>query len=307
MASTSATLCPSHGGATTAPFLFSEDEQTPSPPPPTPCNHSLSTDETDVFLSHLLTRLSLPPPTLTPVLPLRPKQSTLVPTVISLLEPNKQLLLSAAVELGFFHVTDHGIPSHLCEAYLHNYQPDLVSDTSGLVCRESDDGGSFCMFETDAGDEFARELERVGLKVLKLLFEEKRFGITTETRSLMCVSLNKMEQDLKENKEQLHSCILRLTYERKGKKVPSAVVDDSGEWVQVKALEEAVLITVGEVAQVWSNGKFKKVRSLPQVSQSSLHQSKDPSNVLVTLLITLPEEDTLTQLMPTIQDTNISS
>ncbi|KAJ3703219.1 hypothetical protein LUZ61_006924 [Rhynchospora tenuis] len=302
MASTSATLCPSHGSAATAPFIR-EEEQTPSPPPPTPCNHSLSTDETDAFLSHLLTRLSLPPPTLTPVLPLRPKHSTLIPPVISLLEPNKQLLLSAAVELGFFHITDHGIPSHLYENCLQNYRSEiLVSDTSDLVCREPDDGGRFCMFETDAGDEFVRELERVGLKVIKLLFEEKGFGTTTQTRSLMCVSLNKIEQNLmkNENREHLHSCILRLTYERKGKKVPSTVVDDSGESVPLKAREEAILVTVGEVAQVWSNGRFTKIRSLPQVSQSSLRQSKDPNNVLVTMLITSPEEDTLTQLKPTI-------
>lgn len=103
------------------------------------------------------------------------------------------------------------------------------------------------MFEADSDDEFARELERVGLKVLELLFEERGLDLGTEARCLMCVSMDKME---KENKEHLGSCIVQLTYERRGKKVPSAVVDDSGKWVPVEAREGAVLVTIGEVAQV---------------------------------------------------------
>ncbi|KAF3321895.1 hypothetical protein FCM35_KLT14111 [Carex littledalei] len=308
MASSSATLCHSHGGTTAIPFTLTDEEQIPSPPPPTPCNHSLSTGDTDAFLSHLLTRLSLPPPTLTPVLPLRSKQKTITPPVISLREPNRELFLLAATELGFFHVSDHDIPSHLHETYLQNYRSNRVlSDTTDLGCRGSNDAGHINMFETDDSDnEFAREMERVGLKVLDILFEEKGLDLGTQTRCLMCVSMNKMEKSSMEkvSKEHLGSCIVQLTYEGRGKKVPIAVVDDSGKWVPEEAREEVVLVTIGEVAQVWSNGRFKKIRSLPQPSPSSLHQSKEPGNVLVTLLITLPEEGTLTPLMPTIQDAN---
>jgi hypothetical protein len=252
MASTSTTLCHSHGGATTIPFIFTEEEQIPSPPPPTPCNHSLSTGETDAFLSHLLTRLSLPPPTLAPVLALRSKQKNLsIPPVISLHEPNKQLILSAATELGFFHVSDHGIPSHLHETYIQNYRSNIVvSDTTDLGCAELDTGGHIHMFEPDNGDEFARELERVGLKVLEFLFEER--GLGTETRCSMCVFPNNMEKSLmeKESEECLRSCLVQLTYEGRGKKVPTAVVDDAGKWVLIEAEEESVLVTIGELAQV---------------------------------------------------------
>lgn len=108
------------------------------------------------------------------------------------------------------------------------------------------------MFETDSDDEFAREMKRVGLKVLELLFEEKGLDLGTETRCLMCVSINKMEKSLMEkvSKEHLGSCIAQLTYEGRGKNVPSEVVDDSGKWVPVEAREGAVLVTIGEVAQV---------------------------------------------------------
>ncbi|XP_078180425.1 2-oxoglutarate (2OG) and Fe(II)-dependent oxygenase superfamily protein [Carex rostrata] len=313
MASSSATLCHSHGGTAAIPFTLTDEEQIPSPPPPTPCNNSLSTGDTDAFLSHLLTRLSLPPPTLTPVLPLRSKRKPITPPVVSLREPNREPFLLAATELGLFHVCDHDIPSHLHETYLQNYRSNrVVSDTTDLGYRGSNDEGHIDMFETDSDDEFAREMERVGLKVLELLFEEKGLDLGTETRCLMCVSINKMEMSLMEkvSKEHLGSCVVQLTYEGRGKKVPSEVVDDSGKWVPVEAREGAVLVTIGEVAQVWSNGRFKKLRSLPQPSPSSLHQSKDPGNVLVTLLITLPvpAEGTLTLPMPTIvQDTNISS
>uniref|UniRef100_A0A6V7QS29 Isopenicillin N synthase-like Fe(2+) 2OG dioxygenase domain-containing protein n=1 Tax=Ananas comosus var. bracteatus TaxID=296719 RepID=A0A6V7QS29_ANACO len=74
---------------------------------------------------------------------------------------------------------------------------------------------------------------------------------------------------------------------------PSWVHGDSGEWVAVEPRDDSVLVTLGDIAQVWSNGRFKKVRGLPQPFSCN-----ESSEISITLLLTLPLDTIISPLSP---------
>ncbi|KAK6145515.1 hypothetical protein DH2020_022335 [Rehmannia glutinosa] len=77
-----------------------------------------------------------------------------------------------------------------------------------------------------------------------------------------------------------------------------SLLSDSG-WVNVSGQVEvdSVLVTLGDVAQVWSNGKLKKVRGRPMPSVEANNNSNS-NCITISLLITLPLESTVAPLVP---------
>ncbi|XP_072954357.1 uncharacterized protein [Typha angustifolia] len=306
------------GGAATSSSLT-----TPSPPPPTPSNHSFPSNPDD--LSRFLHQLLISPP---PLLLSRPPRShpPPQPPLISLLDANLDLLLSAASSLGFFHLSDHGIPSHLHDSALRESQTLISSsprDVSALGFGHLDDDeeeepdGRDPIIVLDADDdsagdlrllEYARRLKKVGLELLGLLFGENPFGEgKRKAKCLMWVSSRATAPPSysgggigEEGKVRIgkgYPYVIGLQYEGKGRE-PSWVMGDSGEWIAVPPQDDSLLVTLGDIAQVWSNGNFKKVRGRAQPSPLPSGDCNTSGCISLSMLITLPLDSVISSLVP---------
>ncbi|KAG1338024.1 flavanone 3-dioxygenase 2 [Cocos nucifera] len=326
---------------------------TPAPPPPTPSNQqaskSLSSDA-DAAFSRFLHQLRITPSLssssfsrysrLSPISspssshPLHPS-----PPLISLLEPLPDLL-SAATDLGFFHLADHGLPSHLpasalleSQSLLH-YPTIPTTNTSSLGFNheddddgdESDDKDPIFVFEPNWNGlesfpslvEYAKELERVGLEVVQMLskipggFPESPFR-ERKARCLMWVSVCSSTAEGEEGMEvgtmrrsKGYPYVVGLQYEMKEWREPSWVLGDAAEWIPVEPRADSILVTLGDIAQVWSNGRFKKVRGRPQRSSPHSDGSNDSSLISLSLLMTLPLDSVISPLLPPADDSDQS-
>ncbi|GER46647.1 2-oxoglutarate (2OG) and Fe(II)-dependent oxygenase superfamily protein [Striga asiatica] len=288
-------------------------------PPPTPSaqtNLSTATAAPDL-ISHLLSRL---PPTLSlSTAARRPSDAVAVGDApsISLSDSTPGALLSAAAGRGFFRLADHRIPAHLpaaaefAAAFLLSLPADkkrtLFPRTFPLGHEtDCDDGASavagesFCLdpsrsaeWTTDELDlsplgEFSREMERLGSEVLEEMARTVGFKkpAREQLRSLMWVSNGA------NNPGRVYPYVIGLQYQMRCQKL--SLLSDSG-WVTVSGQVDSVLVTLGDIAQVWSNGKLKKVRGRPIVSSSD--EDNNPNCITMSLLITLPLEATVCPLI----------
>ncbi|KAL8539183.1 hypothetical protein ACS0TY_000978 [Phlomoides rotata] len=298
-------------------------------PPPTPSSHPNLTPQptTPDFLSHLLHRL---PPSLSPTLPTRRSQlssststtTTTTAPIIPLFAPTPSLhsssLLSASTELGFFHLTHHRIPAHLplsaesaalslFSLPLHRKQLLFPSNWPlGHDVDDDDDGAteSFCLDSSistestdelgfDALREFSREMEKLGMNILEELCSAVGFHCPAPNNlcPLMWVS------DGKSKPGRVYPYAMALHYQIRSEK--QSLFSDSG-WVSVMGQADSVFVTLGDIAQVWSNGKLKKVRGRPFPSSSD--DIINPHSITMSLLITLPVESTIYPLLPDLID-----
>ncbi|KAL3834831.1 hypothetical protein ACJIZ3_009567 [Penstemon smallii] len=283
---------------------------TTAAPPPTP---STSTDTRPTptldALSHLLHRL---PPTLSLSLPTR-RSST--PPLISLTDPTPPLL-SAATQLGYFHLTHHHpIPGPSTESAavslfnLPQDQKQLIFPNNWPFGYDDDDvsagNESFCLDPNelsglDSGSdsgclyEFGREMERIGLKVVEEL--GRAVGFENPARDEMCSQLWISDTDGMDRPGRVYPYVVGLHCQLRGCGKYSLWADSG--WVNVSGRVDSVLVTLGDIAQVWSNGKFKKVRGRP-VPMSLEDDNKLSSRyITMSLLITLPLESTVSPLLP---------
>ncbi|XP_020114310.1 uncharacterized protein LOC109728334 [Ananas comosus] len=241
--------------------------------------------------------------------------------LVSLRNPRRDLLLSAAADLGFFHLADHGVPAHLHASALLESRSLLASpsppDLSPLGFPQIDDDDDevsdpiLVLDVDDRGDrgdreglrslvEFGRCLKRAAMGVVGMLaamgaggFEVDPFGDATRARCLMWVSTNRGrggEEGEERMRSKRYPYVVGLRYEAEE---PSWVHGDSGEWVAVEPRDYSVLVTLGDIAQVWSNGRFKKVRGLPQPFSCN-----ESSEISITLLLTLPLDTIISPLSP---------
>ncbi|KAL6128082.1 hypothetical protein ACLB2K_071440 [Fragaria x ananassa] len=307
-----------HAGATSA-------------PPPTPStqqsDNPMSTSAAADTLSRMLHRL---PPTLS--LPTRrapPATCPPVPVVsLSRARSNPSLLSS---KLGFFELTDHSIPPQLADSaelealslfdlpkdkkeacFPRNWpvgfeEGDEVDDVEGL-------GESFCLDEscyTESAElslaslsEFARSLEKLGLEVIELLCRSVGFecpdlgkkGDPSPTRfcSMMWVAEGLSGKSKTPVAGRFYPYVVGLQYQiRSGRKY--SLLADSG-WVSVVPQEESVLVTIGDIAQVWSNGELKKVRGRPVANLGD--EGNKSRRISMSLLVTLPIDTTICPLFP---------
>ncbi|KAL5540562.1 hypothetical protein UlMin_045255 [Ulmus minor] len=302
-----------HGGATSA-------------PPPTPNNH-LSTADTGDTLSRLLHRL---PPTLS--LPTRRstvQPPTKSPPLISFSSDQtnpsllNDLVLSSSSQLGFFQLTNHSIPSQLAasaesEAISIFNLPQETKESCfpknwplGYQVGDDDEEGenlgeSFCFDSSCLAEsaqlslaslsELARSLEKVGLRIVELLSSSIGFECDP-TRFCSLVWLSEGLPGSKiDGSGGFYPYIVGLQYQIRCQKY--SFLADSG-WVSVLPQVDSVQVTIGDIAQVWSNGKLKKVRGRPVAClEEGKNSSQSERCITMTLLVTLPLESRVYPLIP---------
>ncbi|CAI0416026.1 unnamed protein product [Linum tenue] len=271
-------------------------------------------------LSRLLTRLppslSLPAPAAAPPIP---------PPIITLSDSNAtELVLSAASEHGFFQLAGHGIAPRLADSAesesLALFElPDDRKEMQfprnwplGFEPEEEDrNGESFWLDDSATTEltslsslrELTHALEKVGLEVVEMLargvgFENPFKGGEDPTR--LCSVMVLSESETTSGGETpsgggFYPYVVGLQYQiRRQKKY---LLPGSGsDWVTVLPEVESVLVTVGDIGQVWSNGKLKKVRGRAVPCLEELGNDKK-RNISMTLLLTLPLESTIAPLV----------
>lgn len=301
------------------------DARTTAAPPPTPSTqqnnyHPTSAAAADV-LSRLLHRL---PPTLS--LPTRRSPSATSPPVISLADRKiVDLLLTASSQLGFFQLTGHDIASQLASSSeseasslfeLDRDKKESYFTRDWPVGFEGDDDGNGESFWLDsdclAGSEdvglvsireLTRALEKLGLEVVEMLanamgFENPFKKDPTRFCSLMWVNEDMHGEDIDKSlfPSGFYPYVIGLQYQLRSQKC--SLLADSG-WVTVLPQPDSVMVTIGDIAQVWSNGKLKKVKGRPMPSLAAGNNSRCVS---MWLLVTLSPENTVAPLLPTTID-----
>ncbi|KVI04843.1 gibberellin 2-beta-dioxygenase 4 [Cynara cardunculus var. scolymus] len=299
-----------------------------SAPPPTPSitSTSTSTSTSDSAVTDLLSRLlHRLPPTLsdTPIL-LRRRSllaaTTTSPLVISFPDLNSSLssTLTSVSESGFFQLTNHSIPSELARSAesdslslfnLPRHQKHQHFPRSwplGFDADDEDDTGageslfldSFC--STDSSElslnslrEFTQEMEKIGLAVVEAL--SCAMGLQNPARydpssvcSLMWISDSSSSPgDTMAGSGKLYPYVVGLHYQIRSQKC--SLLADSGS-VSISTQMDSILVTLGDIAQVWSNGKLSKVKGKPILSM------EESTSVTMSLLVTLPVESTVSVL-----------
>ncbi|KAI9156594.1 hypothetical protein LWI28_009164 [Acer negundo] len=299
-------------------------------PPPTPSalstNNQSTTAATADALSRLLHRL---PPTLS--LPTRrsPASSATTspaPPLISLSDPNpNDRLLSSASQLGFFQLTDHDISSQLAQSAeleslslfaLEKDKKESYFPKNWPLGHEADEeegdvnGESFCLDSSCSTEstelnltslrEFTRAMEKVGMKIVEKLASAVGFGNPigedpTRICSLMWVSqgLHDMDGDKPVLSGGFYPYIAALQYQIRQQKY--SLWTNSCQ-VTVSPQVDSILVTLGDVAQVWSNGKLKKVRGRPCLVPGNAKNNNSQS-ISMSLLVTLPIESRVSPLI----------
>ncbi|KAK7276406.1 hypothetical protein RIF29_17545 [Crotalaria pallida] len=302
-----------YGGATSA-------------PPPTPStndnNNLFSTSAAADTLSRLLNRL--PPNLSLPTTRRRTSPTATCPPSFSLSLSSNEEILSSVSQLGYAQLTDHSIPSELANSaesealalfeLSRTQKESLFSKNNwpfgydaGADDEDGDENGlgesfrfdSSCWTESNELElsslrELARELEKLGLKVIESLTDamglENPIGNDPNRFcSVMWVSEWEGESGMSGG---VYPFAIGLQYQLRSQKY--SLNSDSG-WVSVLAHVDSILVTVGDIAQVWSNGKLKKVRGRPV---AMVGDEKDSRCITMSLLITLPIESTVAPILP---------
>ncbi|PWA39072.1 2-oxoglutarate (2OG) and Fe(II)-dependent oxygenase superfamily protein [Artemisia annua] len=305
---------------------------TTSAPPPTPStthpNPATSSAATDL-LSRLLNRL---PPTLSAT-PLRRKSSltptTISPPIIPYTDLNSTIstTLHSISELGYFQLTDHPIPPHLAHTaqkeslsifklsrqekkhhFSKNWPIGFTNNNEDEDHEDEDDDSTESLFLdsdslSDSSDEFSlsslhgfmHAMEKVGLSVVEGL--TCAMGLVKDGTDGVCSLLwlgdnEGGDQMLGSGSGKFYPYVVGLHYMFSSGRC--GLLSDSG-LVSVKTEVDSILVTVGDIAQVWSNGKLKKVRGKPTISMEEGHTS---SSLSMSLLVTLPLESTVSPLLP---------
>ncbi|KAL8161037.1 hypothetical protein V2J09_012526 [Rumex salicifolius] len=246
-----------------------------------------------------------------------------VPT-ISLDQPRSDVLSAistAASSLGFFQLTSHRVSAQLAEssesesaailALSSDQKPRLFPANwpVGFYPEEeetaNDENESFCVdLETltsanhpdelslESLTEFTRELDRVGVEVVDLLTcaldLENPLRVKENKCSLIWVSESDEEGKLG---IRCYPYAVGLTYQIRIQEY--RLETDTGP-VLVNPQIGSVLVTLGDITQVWSNGKTKKIRGMPI---PTTHENYNNS-ISMSLLITLPLDTTISPLLP---------
>ncbi|KAE8815220.1 2-oxoglutarate-dependent dioxygenase DAO [Hordeum vulgare] len=310
---------------------ISEESVFPRPPPPTPKGHMPLPSTADATLTALFDRMVLSPPV--PILrlgtPSRLKIRSPVTPLVSLDSPDLASL-RAAGDVGYFHLVGHGIPSQLPSSALAELSRVDASALRASILRtlgfsvedeEVDaDDEPVMVFDVDgqgmdalpAALEYARLMREVGMQVVGLFsgsgevgFGEKPFPEGgRKARCLVWVSKvgsgeSAMPPAAGDAKAYPYVVGLHCQWEQEAG-ASTWVMDDSGEWRAVGKSDGALLVTIGDIAQVWSNGKLKKVRGVarPTPAPTGNGEAGEPARLSITVLITLPLDSVVSPLLP---------
>ncbi|KAF7031443.1 hypothetical protein CFC21_042771 [Triticum aestivum] len=315
------------------PGAVSEDSMFPRPPPPTPKGHMPLPSTADATLTALFDRMILSPPV--PVLRLGAPSRLRIrssATPLVLLDSPDLASLRAACDVGYFHLVGHGIPSQLPSSALAELSRVDASamrastlSTLGFSAEgEEMDAGvePVMVFDVDelgmdalpAALEYARLMREVGMQVVGLFsgaggvgFGEKPFAEEGGRKARCLVWVSKVGSGepavppaAGDAKAYPYVVGLHCEWEQEAG-ASSWVMDDSGEWKAVGASDGALLVTIGDIAQVWSNGKLKKVRGMARPTpapSSEGEEGGEPARLSITVLITLPLDSVVSPLLP---------
>lgn len=312
------------------------------PPPTPSNHHAAAGGATDASLSAFLHRLLLssPAPQLRSPLAARSQASPSLPPLVSLDAPDQRALRDAA-DMGYFHLAGHGVPSELPSSALAELSRIDASSTTRMESNlrtlgfseeegegEQDaDGGAedpAVVFDACEGDmdalpaaaEYARRMRDVGMRVVALLsgcpdtgFREEPFAEgRRKPRCLLWASrvstADTAPPAVGKAKAYPYVVALHCQWEASGKEdaPPSWVMNDGGEWTAVGARDGAILVTIGDIAQVWSNGKLKKVRGMACPTSAAPMgtgmQHGETDRLSLTVLITLSLDNIISPLVP---------
>lgn len=251
----------------------------PSAPPPTPSSHSHLISSSAPAIENLSQLFNRLPPNLSLSLPKRrPSHISPISPVISL--PDLSLSFSRAFELGFFQLTDHNISSQLVKLaetdslslfhlsrekkYHHfpqnwplGYEDDIEEDvkTSESFCFDSSCYDELAELKLESLREFTQEMEKVGLEIIEAMscaigFDNPTREDPTRICSLMWVSEETPGNNKQVMSGKMYPYVVGLQYQLRGEK--SMMLADSG-WVSVPTRVESVLVTLGDIAQVYSH------------------------------------------------------
>nr|GMD02110.1 gibberellin 2-beta-dioxygenase 1 [Ipomoea batatas] len=288
-------------------------------PPPTPSSQpnlsSTSSGHADA-LSLLLHRL---PPTLSfPGRRSPPSNKTAAVPSVSLSEPAE--VLAACKQLGFFQLSRHAVESELANSAESVARSlfDLPHDRKqvffpknwplGFDSEADDDdhgaGESFCLDSACSSEEseldlsslraFTREMEKIGKEVTEALasivgFDNPAREDPTRISSLLWIS-DGSSVSTPVLTGRMYPFVIGLQYQIRCQKYH--MLTDSG-WVSISPEVDSILVTVGDIAQVWSNGKLNKVRG------RTVPAGEDGSRCIsITLLITLPLDSIVSPMFP---------
>ncbi|RLN22986.1 uncharacterized protein C2845_PM07G27430 [Panicum miliaceum] len=292
---------------------------------------------TDAALSAFLHRLLLssPAPQLRSPLAARSRASPSLPPLVSLEAPDQRALRDAA-DVGYFHLDGHGLPSELPSSALAELSQIDASSRRESNLRalgfseeeeeeeQDPDGGAddpAVVFDACEGDmdalpaaaEYARRMRDVGMRVVALLsgypdagFREEPFAEgRRKARCLVWASKvstgDTAPPAAGKAKAYPYVVGLHCQWEASGKEAAPAswVMNDSGEWVSVGARDGALLVSIGDIAQVWSNGKLRKVRGMARPTSAPMDtQHGETDRLSLTVLITLSLDNIISPLVP---------
>ncbi|GJN17276.1 hypothetical protein PR202_gb04331 [Eleusine coracana subsp. coracana] len=294
---------------------------------------------TDAALSAFLHRmlLSSPAPPLRSPPVARSQSTPSLSPIVSLDAPDPRAIRDAA-GTGYFHLAGHGVPSELPSTALAELAQ--IDDTSkrrqsnlrvlGFSEEEEEadpDGGAddpILVFDAGEGEavddalpaaaaEYARRMREVGMRVVTMLsgcpdagFREDPFA--DGKRKARCLLWASKVVSAGESappaagKAKAYPYVVALHCQWEAAPA-SWVMDDGGAWTAVGARDGALLVTIGDIAQVWSNGKLKKVRGMARPITTSApskdgQQRGEPDRLSVTVLITLPLDSVISPLVP---------
>ncbi|KAL4575004.1 hypothetical protein LXL04_021844 [Taraxacum kok-saghyz] len=313
----------------------------PPPTPSTTQPNFTSTSDSSAtdLLSRLLHRL--PPTLSNTPLLLRRRSSlatttstTTSPPSLPFPELNSSLstTLPSISELGFFQLTNHSIPSDLARAaesdsislfnlprhLKHQHFPRIwplgFDDDDNEEEEDTGAGDSLILdssCSTDSSElslnslrEFTREMEKIGFAVVEALFSA--MGLQNPAgddpaglSSLVWVSNSSGFTDSKlDGSGKFYPYVIGLHYQFRSKSC--SLLADPG-WVSVSSLMDSILVTLGDIAQVWSNGKLKKIRGKPTYN---MEEGTNSLPLSMSFLVTLPLESTVSPLYPRVLISN---
>ncbi|CAN0909748.1 Gibberellin 2-beta-dioxygenase 1 [Linum grandiflorum] len=296
-------------------------------------NTSTSASVAADTLSRLLNRLPAPSLSLpsrrrpSPLSSSSADTSSISPPLISLSDHAESSLLSAASEHGFFQLTGHKITSQLAhsaelealalfelsedEKEMHfprnwplGYEADEDGNNGGAsfwLDDSADNNSAESLSMTSSLRELTRAMEGVGLEVMEMLARAVGFeNPTTRVCSMMVVSESCSGGERNSGSGSgggLYPYVVGLQYQIRRQKHCLLGDSGSGSWITVLPEVESVLVTVGDIGQVWSNGKLKKVRGMGLGSLEEAGNVDKNKSISMRLLITLPLEDTISPLV----------
>ncbi|CAL4953826.1 unnamed protein product [Urochloa decumbens] len=311
----------------------------PPPPTPSNHHAGPPAEGTDAALSAFLHRLLLssPAPQLSsPLAAPRSRAPPSLPPLVSLEAPDQSALRDAA-GVGYFHLAGHGLPSYLPSSALAVLSQIDASSRRGSNLRalgfseeeEEEEDPADCgaddpavVFDASEGDmdafpaaaEYARKMKDLGMQVVALLSGCPDAGIREEPfsegrrkpRCLVWASKVAAAGDAAPpaaGKAKAYPYVVGLhcQWEASGKEAAPAswVMNDGGEWTAVGARDGAILVTIGDIAQVWSNGKLRKVRGMARPTSAPMDaQHGETDRLSLTVLITLPLDNIISPLVP---------